>query len=423
MAEDGRDVERLRALLHVSRLVSAGVRDEQLLLAVADTVVRAFGFAAALNLHQPRTDSFEVVVVQGSEGARAALLGTISSAETWQQLLDPRYEVEGCYFLPAGAFDWAGHPEPMFVPDLEPLAHENAWQPEDALLVPLRHSDGHLLGVLSLDEPDDGLRPQPTDLAVLAGVAAHLAQALESAETAEANEYLLSQLQQAEYAIRRQNQRLERTVRERTRELEQARVETLQRLALAAEYRDDETHQHTERVGALAAMLAHGIGLSRDQVAVIRRAAPLHDIGKLGVSDTILLKRSSLNAREQKAMQAHTTIGARILAGSQSEVLRSGEEIALTHHERWDGRGYPRGVAGAAIPVSGRLTALADVFDALTHTRPYKEVWPLQEAVDEIARLSGSYFDPRVVEAFLALDHELLAELKFGPSPQLAGHR
>lgn len=423
MAEDGRDVERLRALLHVSRLVSAGVRGEELLLAVADTVVRAFGFAVVLNLHEPGTDRFEVVVVQGSERVRAALLGSITTAETWQQLLDPRFEVEGCYFLPAGAFDWAGHPEPTFVPELEPPAHEHAWLPEDALLVPLRHTDGHLLGVLSLDEPDDGLRPEARDLAALAGVAAHLAHALESAEAAGAHESLLKQLQAAERAIRRQNQRLERTVSERTRELEQARIETLQRLALAAEYRDDETHQHTERVGALAAMLAHGIGLSGDQAAVIRRAAPLHDIGKLGVSDTILLKRSSLDAREQKSMQAHTTIGARILAGSQSEVLRIGEEIALTHHERWDGSGYPYGTAGESIPISGRLTALADVFDALTHTRPYKEVWPLQEAVDEIARLSGSYFDPRLVEAFLALDHELLAGLKFGSAPQLAGNR
>lgn len=202
-----------------------------------------------------------------------------------------------------------------------------------------------------------------------------------------------------------------------------ARVETLQRLALAAEYRDDDTHQHTERVGALAAMLARGIGLSKEEVAVIRRAAPLHDIGKLGVSDAILLKRGTLTAREQKAMQAHTTIGARILAGSQSQVLRIGEEIALTHHERWDGDGYPRGIAGESIPISGRVTTLADVFDALTHTRPYKEVWPLQEAVDEISRLSGSYFDPKIVQTFLALDHELLASLRFGPTPELAGRR
>ena len=421
MAEDGRDVGHLRALLHVSRLVSAGVRGEELLLAVADTVVRAFGYSVVLNLHQPAEQVFEVVVVQGNDDARAAMLGSITSEEGWRKVLDPRFEMEGCYFVPAGAFDWSGYPESTYVPELEPLAHENAWLPEDALLVPLRHSDGHLLGVLSLDEPADGMRPQASDLAVLSGVAAHLAQALESAEAAEAREVLLRQLQEAERTVRRQSQRLQRTVRERTRELEMARVETLQRLALAAEYRDDDTHQHTERVGALAAMLARGIGLAKDEVAVIRRAAPLHDIGKLGVSDAILLKRGTLSGREQKAMQAHTTIGARILAGSQSEVLRVGEEIALTHHERWDGNGYPRGIPGELIPISGRVTTLADVFDALTHTRPYKDVWPVQQAVDEIARLSESYFDPQVVQAFLALDHELLAGLRFGPTPELAG--
>ncbi len=421
MAEDGRDVGHLRALLHVARLVSAGVRGEELLLAVADTVVRAFGYSVVLNLHQPSEQMFETVVVQGNDDARAAMLGSVTSEESWRKVLDPRFEVEGCYFVPAGAFDWSGYPESTYVPELEPLAHENAWLPEDALLVPLRHSDGHLLGVLSLDEPADGMRPPASDLAVLSGVAAHLAQALESAEAAEAREVLLRQLQEAERTVRRQSQRLQRTVRERTRELEMARVETLQRLALAAEYRDDDTHQHTERVGALAAMLARGIGLSKGEVAVIRRAAPLHDIGKLGVSDAILLKRGALSAREQKAMQAHTTIGARILAGSHSEVLRVGEEIALTHHERWDGNGYPRGIAGELIPISGRVTTLADVFDALTHTRPYKDVWPLQEAVDEIARLSESYFDPQLVQAFLALDHELLAGLRFGPTPELAG--
>ncbi len=421
MAEDGRDVGHLRALLHVSRLVSAGVRGEELLLAVADTVVHAFGYSVVLHLYRSSEGMFEVVVVQGNDDARAVLLGAVTSADSWRKVLDDRFEVEGSYFVPAGAFDWGDHPESSFVPELEPLAHENAWLPEDVLLVPLRHSDGHLLGVLSLDEPADGMRPHASDLAVLSGVSAHLAQALESAEAAEARELLLKQLQEAEQTVRRHSQRLQRTVRERTRELEMARVETLQRLALAAEYRDDDTHQHTERVGALAAMLARGIGLPKDEVAVIRRAAPLHDIGKLGVSDAILLKRGALSAREQKAMQAHTTIGARILAGSQSQVLRVGEEIALTHHERWDGEGYPRGIAGESIPISGRVTTLADVFDALTHTRPYKQVWPLREAVDEIARISGSYFDPRIVETFLALDHEQLAGLRFGPTPELAG--
>jgi putative two-component system response regulator len=141
---------------------------------------------------------------------------------------------------------------------------------------------------------------------------------------------------------------------------------------------------------------------------VIRHAAPLHDIGKLGVSDTILLKHGALSPSERRQMQTHTRIGAKILSGSHSSVLLAGEEIALTHHERWDGLGYPRRLAGEEIPISGRLTAIADVFDALTHTRPYKEVWPLDEAIAEIGRLSGTHFDPRLVEVFLSLDHSAL---------------
>jgi putative two-component system response regulator len=220
--------------------------------------------------------------------------------------------------------------------------------------------------------------------------------------------YDITDQKQAQEAIRRQSELLEKTVRARTRELDAARIETLERLAFAAEFRDDETHQHTQRVGRLAALLAREIGLPNEQIAVIRHAATLHDIGKLGVSDSILLKQGKLTAEQRVRIQAHTTIGAKILSGSHSRVLRMGEEIALTHHERWDGWGYPNGLAGDAIPITGRLVAIADVFDALTHTRPYKEVWPLQAAVAEIQRLSGTYFDPRLVEAFVALDHELL---------------
>jgi PAS domain S-box-containing protein len=223
--------------------------------------------------------------------------------------------------------------------------------------------------------------------------------------------YDITDQKQAEEAIRNQSEILERTVAERTRELDEARVETLQRLAFAAEYRDDETHRHTERIGRIAALLAKEVGLPPDQVTLIRRAAPLHDVGKLGISDAILLKPGKLDAREREIMQGHATIGARILTGSHSKVLQLGEEIALTHHERWDGYGYPRGLAREEIPISGRLVAVADVFDALTHTRPYKEAWPVAEAVAEIVRLSNQHFDPTIVAAFLTLDHALGLQL------------
>jgi putative two-component system response regulator len=220
--------------------------------------------------------------------------------------------------------------------------------------------------------------------------------------------YEITDQKRAAEAIKNQSEILERTVRERTRDLEASRIETLQRLALAAEYRDDETQKHTERVGRTAARLAEQIGLSRERVARIRRAAPLHDIGKIGVSDSILLKKGKLNRREWGLMQQHTTIGAKILEGSRSETLKLGEEIALTHHEHWDGNGYPRALAGADIPLDGRLVAIADVFDALTHTRPYKEAWPLADAVAEILRLDGTHFDPELVAAFASLDHQAL---------------
>lgn len=539
MGQAKRDVERLRALLHVSQLVSMGVRGVDLHEVVAATVADAFGFGTVvLNLHRPGGSAFEVVVVQGSDAARVALLGAITSAEGWEPLLDPRFDIEGAYFVPAGAFDWTIHTELSFVPEMRMLEHDDAWRPDDALFVPLRHSDGHLLGMLSLDEPADGLRPSPADLAVLSGVAAHLAQAVESAEANQTKDRLLEEIRDGEQRYRslveqlpaivyrarlgvrerwryigpqvhailgfsqsewlsdaamwlnqmhpedrdeataaeeqtrltgdplcseyrilakdgrvvwirdeavvlhqtdgpllqgvmydiseqkeaqaatlRQREILERTVTARTRELEEARIETLERLAFAAEFRDDETHRHTERVGRLAAMIATKAGVPAETVTLIRHAAPLHDIGKLGVSDTILLKRGILTPDERQQMQAHTTIGASILAGSRSEVLQMGEEIALSHHERWDGLGYPIGLAGDAIPISGRLSAIADVFDALTHTRPYKEVRPLDDAVAEIARLSGTYFDPTLVDAFVALDHSSLIDAQ---APELA---
>jgi cyclic di-GMP phosphodiesterase len=204
-------------------------------------------------------------------------------------------------------------------------------------------------------------------------------------------------------ATKEQSDALETLVRERTRDLEAASFENLRRLALAAEYRDDDTHRHTERVGALAAMLAEELRLPAELVQRIRHAAPLHDVGKIGLPDAILLKRGRLTEQERALMQTHTTIGANILADSQFPVLRLGHEIALTHHERWDGAGYPSRLAGDDISRPGRITAVADVFDALTHARPYKPAWGLEQAVTEIVAGAGSQFDPAVVVAFEAL--------------------
>jgi putative two-component system response regulator len=209
--------------------------------------------------------------------------------------------------------------------------------------------------------------------------------------------------------LQSQNETLERRVAERTRELEEARLETLERLALAAEFRDDATGQHTRRVADISSLIALRLGWSSADVALIWRAAPLHDVGKIGITDQILLKHGPLGADEQARMKDHTLIGAQILSGSHSRTLQLAAEIALTHHEYWNGQGYPRGLAGVEIPESGRIVAVADVFDALTHARPYKPAWPVDRAVAEIARRAGFQFDPRVVEAFLSLpDHAKL---------------
>lgn len=205
--------------------------------------------------------------------------------------------------------------------------------------------------------------------------------------------------------LKRSNETLAERVRERTRDLEEAQLETMHRLALAAEYRDDDTGEHAVRVGDLAARIARSLGMDEDRAATIRRAAPLHDVGKIGVSDTILLKPGRLTPEEFDLMKKHAAIGAQILSGSRSACLQAAEVIAYTHHERWDGTGY-HGLAGEDIPLEGRIVAVADVFDALTSERPYKHAWPVDEALAAIKSQAGRQFDPAVVAAFLEVVRE-----------------
>jgi putative two-component system response regulator len=200
--------------------------------------------------------------------------------------------------------------------------------------------------------------------------------------------------------IQSQNQLLEAKVRERTRELEWAQIEIIERLARAAEFRDDNTGQHTERVGQMAALLGREIGLPDLTVSLIRRAAPLHDVGKIGIPDAILLKLGKLTEEEFNLVKTHTTIGARILSGSRFSLLRMAEEIAFSHHEHWNGGGY-EGLIGETIPLAGRIVAIADVFDALTQKRPYKAAWPVADAIEEIRSQRGGQFDPNMVDGFL----------------------
>jgi putative two-component system response regulator len=200
-------------------------------------------------------------------------------------------------------------------------------------------------------------------------------------------------------------QNLEGRISERTSELESAQFEVLQRLAQAGEFRDDDTGRHTQRVGILAATLAAAFGWEESQVRLMRQAAPLHDVGKIGISDLILLKPGKLTHEEFAVMQQHTVIGANILTNGRSDLMNMAERIALSHHERWDGGGYPHHLNGCAIPIEGRILAIVDVFDALTHERPYKSAWPVGEALAEIEKQSGTQFDPDLVAAFLTLPH------------------
>jgi putative two-component system response regulator len=203
--------------------------------------------------------------------------------------------------------------------------------------------------------------------------------------------------------LREHNEDLESRVNARTAELEEARLQILYRLARAAEYRDDDTGQHTKRVGRSAGRIAEALGLDPHEVSRIRMAAPLHDVGKIGIPDSILLSSGKLSAGDFEVMKTHCTIGAHLLSSEDVPLLGLAAEVALSHHEWWDGSGYPAGLSGDSVPLSGRIVAVADTFDALTHSRPYKKAWPADAAFDELTRLSGRAFDAEVVDAFLSV--------------------
>ena len=226
----------------------------------------------------------------------------------------------------------------------------------------------------------------------------------------------LLEVHQANKYMNQQNTILDERVRQRTKELEWAheqlhnsRLQIVRRLGRAAEYRDNETGLHIIRMSKMAVLIARQAGMSEDECDLLLNAAPMHDIGKIGIPDHILLKPGKFVPEEWAIMQTHAQIGADILSGDDSPLLNMASEIALTHHEKWDGSGYPNGLKGVDIPLVGRITALADVFDALTSERPYKKAWSVDDSVALIKENSGTQFDPVLVEYFLIVLDSIVA--------------
>ncbi len=209
-------------------------------------------------------------------------------------------------------------------------------------------------------------------------------------------------------ALYDQNCELERMVRERTAELQHTRLEIIKRLGRAGEFRDNETGMHVIRVAHFCRLLGEAARMNEEDVDLLFNAAPMHDIGKIGIRDDVLLKPGKLVDEEVKVMRKHVPFGGEIIGEHADRLLSMARVITLTHHEKWDGTGYHRGLKGEEIPLVGRITSIADVFDALTSLRPYKKPWPVEDAIKLIGREAGTSFDPELVQKFIAILPQIL---------------
>ncbi len=218
----------------------------------------------------------------------------------------------------------------------------------------------------------------------------------------------LLEVQMAHKYMRYQNEILEQKVQERTREIHETQLQVVRRLGRAAEYRDEETGLHIIRMSKISVVVARAAGMNEEQCNLLLNAAPMHDIGKIGIPDNILLKPGKFNSEEWEIMKTHAQIGADILSGDDSTLMLMAHDIALTHHEKWNGSGYPNNLKGEDIPLVGRITALADVFDALTSIRPYKKAWSVEDAVKLITEERGQHFDPVLVDCMLSKMEEII---------------
>ena len=281
------------------------------------------------------------------------------------------------------------------------------------------YRDLPIIMVTSMASREDRLR------AVQAGANDFIAKPIDQTEL-EVRTVSLLKMKEIQDTIKRHKTELEEKVQQRTAALRKsldemvdaqrrtykAYLDTIRRLAIAAEYRDEGTAAHIMRMSNYSAVLAKGYNLPPGQVEIILHASPMHDVGKIGIPDGILLKKGKLEDKEWEIMRQHTIIGARILKDSNSDFLKAGEEIAASHHEKWDGSGYPGGLKGKDIPLYGRICAVADVFDALTTTRPYKEAFSNEAAYDIIRKGRETHFDPEVVDIFFDKIDEIEAVQK-----------
>ncbi len=278
-----------------------------------------------------------------------------------------------------------------------------------------------IIMVTSLASKEDRLR------AVESGANDFIVKPIDPTELKVRTDSLL-RMKEIQDIIKRHKEELEQKVQKRTESLRktldemvdaqrktyEAYLDTIQRLAIAAEYRDEGTAAHIMRMSHYTAVIAEGLKFSPGEVEIILHASPMHDVGKIGIPDGILLKKGKLDEEEWDVMRQHTTIGSQILSGSSSELLKEGEMIAMSHHEKWDGSGYPNGLKGEDIPLCGRISAVADVFDALTTKRPYKEAMGNKEAFEIIRKGQNSHFDPKIVDVFFKqLDKILEVQKKY----------
>ena len=384
-------------LLRIGTALTA-TRDLEELLEIIVSAARSLTRADAGSLYIKQGDHLQFTVSQND-----TLLARLGPEETAARFRPFPVEIDESSMAGYAAVTGAplNIPDAYSIPEGVPYSFDSGYDERSGyrtvsvLVVPLLDTEKELVGVLQLINclDEDG-RPRE-----FGPNAERLARSMAS---------------QAAVSIR--NARL-------TRDLKSAHLDTIMRLSMAAEYRDMDTAMHIRRMANYSAMLAGEMGMSAHEVELMLYASPMHDVGKLGVPDAILLKPGKLTDEEFKVIESHTTIGARILAGGESELIRASEEIALSHHEKWNGRGYPKGLAGEEIPVTGRICALADVFDALTSVRCYKPAFPMEKALDIIRKDSGTHFDPGVVDAFMShLDDVERIKAEFQEDPDERMH-